>query len=611
MERPSQIKTDENKPSFIESTRALKYLPRFFGMIWRTSRSLFLANMFSRLFKSALPVTMLWVGKLIIDEVVMQSQSDIKDFQHLYVLLAIEFGLAIFSDLLSRAISLFDGLLGDLYANKSSVELIQKAATMDLAQFEDPTFYDKLERARRQTTGRVSLMTTVLFQFQDLITVASLLTGLIVFEPWLVIILIIAIIPGFINEAYFSRTSYSLIKSWTPERRELDYVRFIGASDATAKEVKLFGLANFLSRRFSFLADKYFLANKKLAIRRSLFASVFHIVGDLAYYGAYVFIIIRTVIGALSLGDLTFLSGSFGRLRNQLQEIFSRLSKITEDALYLQDYFEFMEMKPLSDYKGKNLPFPDKIKSGFRFENVGFKYPSSDRWIIRNLNFQLNAGEKLALVGENGAGKTTLVKLLTRLYEPTEGTIYLDDIDIREYESGSFHEAIGVIFQDYVKYYFNAAENIAVGHIDSLNDQGRIEGAAQASLADQVVEKLPERYNQMLGRRFAGGKDLSGGEWQKIALARAYMKEARLLILDEPTATLDARAEFEAFERFAELTSGKTAVIISHRFSTVRMADRIMVLKDGHINEIGSHEELLAAEGLYSELFHLQAAGYQ
>jgi ATP-binding cassette subfamily B protein len=279
--------------------------------------------------------------------------------------------------------------------------------------------------------------------------------------------------------------------------------------------------------------------------------------------------------------------------------------------MFLQDYFAFMEMEPLSRHQSKNIPFPKKIKLGFRFENVGFQYPSSDRWIIRNLNFRLSAGEKLALVGENGAGKTTLVKLIARLYEPTEGTIYLDDIDIRDYETTSYHQAIGVIFQDYVRYYFTAAENIAVGDIDKLADQQKIKNAAEASLADQVVEKLPERYKQLLGRRFSGGKDLSGGEWQKIALARAYMKEAQLLILDEPTATLDARAEFEAFQRFAQLTSGKTAVIISHRFSTVRMADRIMVLRDGKIHEIGSHEELIAANGLYAELFNLQAAGYQ
>lgn len=554
---------------------------------------------------------MLWIGKMIIDEVVLQIGATSPSYEQIYWLVGAEFGLAILSDVLSRTILLLDGLLGDLYANKSSVELIQKAALMDLAQYEDPEFYDRLERARRQTTGRVSLMTSVLMQLQDLITVASLTAGLIIFEPWLVVILVVAIIPSFLNEAYFSRTSYSLIRSWTPERRELDYLRFIGASDGSAKEVKLFGLSGFISDRFAALAHKYYKANKKLAISRSAYGTIFHILGDMAYYGAYILIIIRTVAGAITLGDLTFLSGSFNKLRNQLQTIFGRLSRITQDALYLQDYFDFLELKPLFNYEGKNRSIPQKIKKGFRFDNVGFKYPGSDKWVIRGLSFSLQAGEKLALVGENGAGKTTLVKLLARLYQPTEGTIYLDDVDINEYNGASYHQSIGVIFQDYMRYYLSAQENIAVGNISEKENLSLIENAAEASLADRVIENLPEKYNQMLGRRFHQGKDLSGGEWQKIALARAYMKDAQLVILDEPTATLDARAEFEAFERFAQLTTGKTAVIISHRFSTVRMADRILVLKDGKILELGSHDELLANKGLYAELFNLQAEGYK
>ncbi|MDH3246113.1 MAG: ABC transporter ATP-binding protein/permease, partial [Saprospiraceae bacterium] len=498
-----------------------------------------------------------------------------------------------------------------LYANHSSVELIQKAASMDLAQFEDPNFYDKLERARRQTTGRVTLMTMVLSQFQDIITVITLAAGLIVFAPLLIVLLIVAIVPSFLNEAYFSRSGYSLVRSWTPERRELDYVRFIGASDVTAKEIKLFGLADFLSERFRKLAHKYYLANRKLAIQRTIWGSIFHIIGDLAYYGAYVLIIIRTVAGILTIGDLTFLSGSFARLRSQLQGIFSRFSRITESSLYLQDYFSFMEIKPRMLLDSGGLTFPDTIREGFRFHGVGFKYPESDNWAVRNVSFTLHPGEKLALVGENGAGKTTLVKLLARLYDPTEGTITLDGIDIREYDLASYRRAIGVIFQDYVKYYFTARENIAVGHIEELENREQIEFAANQSLADQVIDKLPKRYQQVLGKRFAEGKELSGGEWQKIALARAYMKDSKLLILDEPTATLDARAEYEAFQRFAELTVGKTAVLISHRFSTVRMADRILVLKNGEVLELGSHEELLQLNGLYAELFQLQAAGYR
>lgn len=600
----------KKQPSFKESIEALQYIPRFFHKIWQTHRGLFLANIILRLLKAVVPVMMLWVGKLIIDEVVLQIGNEVKSMQDLWIFLLIELGLALFSDLLNRGIGLSDGLLGDLYSNKSSVELIEKAALMDLAQFEDADFYNRLELARRQTTGRVALMSAILMQFQDLITVFSLITGLIVFEPWLVLLLMVAIIPGFLNEAYFSRSSYSLVRSWTAERRELDYLRLIGASDITAKEVKLFGLAGFLKHRFKKLSDKYYEVNKNLAIRRSIWGSVFHLVSDLAYYGAYFLIIVRTVNGILSLGELTFLSGSFNRLRNLLQSIFNRLSRITEDALYLKDYFDFLDQKPNLSTTSGTLPFPTHIQEGFVFENVGFRYPESETWAVRNINFKLKAGEKLALVGENGAGKTTLVKLLARLYNPTEGTIYLDGTDIREYDLESYRYAIGVIFQDYVRYYLTARENIAIGDIDERQNMEKIENASEQSLAEHVINKLPKGYEQILGKRFAEGKDLSGGEWQKIALARAYMKDAQLLILDEPTATLDARAEYEAFQRFAKLTIGKTAVIISHRFSTVRMADRILVLKDGTVLEIGTHEELMDDEGLYAELFNLQAEGY-
>ncbi len=597
--------------SWKNNFQALQYIPRFFKLIWQTNKWLFIANIATRLVKSILPVLLLWVGKLIIDEVILQLNAPEKNFEQLWWLLGLEFGLAVLSNLLSRLISLTDGLLGDLYANKSSVVLIRKAANLELSQLEDAEFYDKLERARRQTTRRVALMSNVLSQGQDIITVLSLITGLIVFEPWLVVLLFVAIIPSFINEVKFSRTSYSLARSWTPERRELDYYRYIGASDVTAKEIKLFGLADYISEQFSVLAHKYYLANRNLAIRRSLWGSFFHIVGDLAYYGAYVFIIIRTVGGLLTVGDLTFLAGSFSRLRSQLQTIFSRFSKITESALYLKDYFDFIDIEHSRLAASEIKILPQKIKTGFEFRNVHFKYPGSDVYVLRDISFHLKAGEKLALVGENGAGKTTLVKLLLRLYEPTEGQILLDGTDIQRFDKAAYQNKFGAIFQDFVKYYFTAGENIGIGKIKAVNDQPQIEFAAEKSLADQVIEDLPQKYEQRLGKRFNDGKDLSGGQWQKIALGRAYMKDAEVIILDEPTAALDARAEYEAFERFVELTKQKTSVIISHRFSTVRMAERILVLKGGTILELGSHEELIENKGLYAELFELQAKGYQ
>jgi ATP-binding cassette subfamily B protein len=427
----------------------------------------------------------------------------------------------------------------------------------------------------------------------------------------LLVILIIAILPSFISESYFSKTGYSLVRSWTPERRELDYLRYLGATDVTAKEVKIFNLSDFLTRRFALLADKYYRANRKLAIKRTVWGSILHTLGDLAYYGAYVLIILRTVAGAITVGDMTFLSGTFARMRNQLQTILSRLTKITESTLYLQDYFDFLEMEPGIQNKEGAKPFPDTISHGIVFENVGFRYPNTDKWALRNVSFKLKAGEKLALVGENGAGKTTLVKLLARLYDPSEGRITVDGTDLREFRLEDLRRNIGVIFQDFVRFYLTASENIAIGNIPRKDDKQSIREAAQKSLAAGVIENLPGEYEQMLGRRFKDGVDLSGGEWQKIALARAYMREARILILDEPTAALDARAEFEVFKRFTDLTTGKTAVIISHRFSTVRMADRILVLKHGMMEELGTHTELMERGGLYAELFTLQAKGYQ
>ncbi len=599
------------KMTWKSNFQALKYIPRFFKLIWQTNKGLFLLNAIIRVIKSILPVLLLWVGKLIIDEVIFQSNAIEKDYAQIWVLLGIELGLAILSNILSRAINLSDGLLGDLYSNKSSVELIQKAATMQLSQLEDATFYDKLERARRQTNNRVTLMSTVLSQAQDIITVASLITGLIVFQPFLILLLLVAIIPSFLNEIKFSRHSYSLVRSWTPERRELDYLRYIGASDVTAKEIKLFSLADFISARFSRLADKYYLANKALAVKRAIWGSLFNIIGDISYYGAYVIIVIRTVTGLITIGDLTFLAGSFRSLRNQLQTIFQRFTRITESALYLKDYFDFMDIDQSQKVDISNLGKIDPITKGFTFENLSFKYPESETYVLKNINFTIQAGEKMALVGENGAGKTTLVKLLLRMYEPTEGRILLDGKDIWSFAPDEYQKLFGVIFQDFVRYYFTAKENIAVGKIEDLANQNQIKYAAKKSLADQVIESLPEKYDQPLGKRFHNGKELSGGQWQKVALARAYMKNADVIVLDEPTAALDARAEFEAFQRFTELSEGKTAVLISHRFSTVRMADRILVLKDGGILELGTHEELLQNEGLYAELFNYQAQGYR
>jgi len=598
------------KLSFRERLEAFKNLPRFFKMIWETSPSMTLGNVLLRITKAAIPVVMLWVGKLIIDEIIFQIDNPAHDFSMIWIFLGIEFGLAIISDLINRAITLLDGQLGDLFSNKTSVKLIHHAASLDLHQFEDSEFYDKLERARRQTTSRTVLMSQVLTQVQDIITIVFFAVGIIAFKPILIIILVIAIIPSFLGETHFSEASYSLTRSWTPQRRELDYLRFIGASDQTAKEVKIFGLAGFISDRFKRLSDDYYQANRKLAIKRAFWGSLLAIIGTGAYYGAYVFIAMDTVQGKISVGQLTFLAGSFLQMRNMPQSIMNRFSQIAESALYLQDLFDFFEIKPDIIQSESRLSVPNPIQHGFTFENVGFQYRGSENWSLRHLSFHLSVGEKLALVGENGAGKTTLVKLLARLYEPTEGRILLDGRDLRDFKLDELRKNVSIIFQDYMKFQLEARENIAVGDIEGLENQMNIEISAGKSLADTVIEKLPGKYKQMLGKRFMGGVELSGGEWQKIALARAYMGNAQLLILDEPTSALDARAENEVFLRFAELMKGKTAVLISHRFSTVRMANRILFLENGQLLELGSHEELMELDGKYASLFKLQAKGY-
>ena len=604
-------KTSGDKKSFKEQVGALKNLPKFFRLIWNTSKSMTIGNLLLRLVKASLPLAMLYVGKLIIDEVIrLIDVTGERDLTYLWGLVALELGLAILSDIINRGITLLDSLLGDLFSNKTSVALIEHAATLDLAQFEDATFYDKLERARRQTVTRVVLMSQVLSQVQDIVTIGFLAVGLVTFSPWLLAILFVAVIPSFLGETYFNERTYSLSRSWTPERRELDYLRYIGASDETAKEIKTFNLSGFLANRFKQLSDRYYSLNKSLIVRRALWGSMLSSIGTLAYYGAYVFILTQTVVGAITVGTLTFLAGSFSSMRGLLQGIMTRFSQIAESALYLQDLFDFLELRPQITPPANPLKVPRPIKQGFTFEDVGFKYHNSEKWAVRHLSFHLKAGEKLALVGENGAGKTTLVKLLARLYEPTEGRILLDGTDLRKYDLNDLRHQVGIIFQDYVRFQMTASDNIAIGQISNITDKERIQSSAFKSLADPVIQRLPDKYEQVLGKRFNKGVELSGGEWQKVALARAYMRDAQLLILDEPTSALDARAEHEVFVRFSELIEGKTAVLISHRFSTVRMADRILFLEQGQLKELGSHEELLAQNGKYAELFKLQAKGY-
>ncbi len=566
--------------SWKERLEALRYIPALFRLIWRTHRGYTAAMIVLRVVRSIVPVTTFWVGKLILDSVIAAKAGN-GSLTQVWRYLVLELAIVLTGEILARASSLIESLLGDLFSNSMSVQLMEHAAKLDLAQFEDPEFYDHLERARRQTVGRIALLSLLLSMSQDALTLLTLAGALIAYNPWLLLLLAVAVIPSFLGETHFASLGYSLLFRWTPERRQLDYLRYVGASDKTAKEVQMFALAPWLTERYRDLSQRFYEENRNLSVRRGVVSALLSILGTIGYYAAYIVILVRAVRGDITIGTLTFLAASFGRGRDVIQNILLSASNVYEQALYLRDLFVFLQMKPTIESSPNARPVPKTIQSGFTFENVGFRYPGSERWAVRNVNLVLRPGERVALVGENGAGKTTITKLLARLYDPSEGRITLDGVDLKDYDLASLRRAIGVIFQDFVRYDMRFDENIGVGEIE------------------------------MLGRRFEEGVDLSGGEWQKIALARAYIRDAQVLILDEPTAALDARAEYEVFLRFSELVAGRMAVLISHRFSTVRMADRIIVLRHGKVEEQGSHEELLAGHGLYEELFTMQAAGYR
>ena len=600
----------------------LRNLPRLFVLVWRASPTLALATIALRLARALLPTAALYVGKLIVDAVVAEARLPhpgpaLGDWlaagrlTRPALLVLAEAGLGIVSDLLGRASALVGDLLGQRYSDDASLALMRHAATLDLEQFESSDQQDRLDRARRQVTGRSSILQLVFGQAQDLVTVAVLAAGFAAYAPWLLLLLAAALVPAAYGELHFNREGYRLNFGRTPERRQVDYLRYLGASVETAKEVKLFGLEGFLAGRFAALSDLMYGETRRLATRRALWGGLFATLSALSYYAGYAVILWRTLAGDVTIGDLGFLAGSLLRLRSLLEGLLLGLSQLASQAAYLDDLFSFFDIVPAVRSPAWPVPFPAPIRSGIRFEGVGFRYPEAERWAVRNLDLEIRAGEVVALVGENGAGKTTIVKLLSRLYDPVEGRITVDGIDLRAFALDDLRGRIALILQDFVRYSFTAAENIEVGLIAEAGNAPRVADAAARALADRVIARLPQGYGQPLGRRFKDGVELSGGEWQKMAIARAYMRDGAVLVLDEPTAALDARAEYEVFRRFRDLSRGRTCLIISHRFSTVRMADRILVLEEGRVAEQGSHAELVAMGGRYAALFDLQAAGYR
>jgi ATP-binding cassette, subfamily B, bacterial len=591
--------------------QSLKNIPPVLKIIWDSSPAVVTWGLILRAIAALSPLALLAVAKLIIDAVVTHLTHAASLRSDFWWLVALEFGLACLTSILNRIVDYCDTLLADKFIRHISVRIMHHASRLDLASYEDPLFHDKLERARVQATDRLGMVQQLGRLVQQVITTATLAASILLFSPWLLVVLIACVIPAFLGESHFAFLGYAQAFRQTPVKRQIDYLRFLGASKDSAKELKLFGLSKYLTDRFQKLSDDIYVQNVSLAKRRLLASALLSLLTTVGYYGAYAYVILETLQGKMTVGTLTFLTGAIAGASANLQMIFSTFSSIADQSLFLTDLLQFFAVRPTVTSKPNALKTPRPIKEGIEFRDVAFSYPGSDRPILRNLNLFLKPDERIALIGENGEGKTTIVKLLTRLYDPTAGQILLDGIDLREYDLDDYASNIAVIFQDFMRYDMTAWENIAVGQIGARENLDKVELAARKSLAEGVIQKLPNGYDQMLGRRFETGVDLSGGEWQKVALARAYLRDAQILVLDEPTAALDARSEHEVFERFAELTKGKMALLISHRFSTVKMADRIIVLEKGVIAEQGRHEQLMAYGGRYAEMFELQASSYR
>jgi ATP-binding cassette, subfamily B, bacterial len=591
--------------------RALKNVPAVLRIVWESGKSVVTWGLILRVI---VPVLGLFIG-IIAARIVTGVAAALEhkpQIPHFWWLVASEVALALLTGILSRSIDYADQLLANRYTYHVSVQVMQQAAQLDLTTYENPVFYDRLERARAQATDRLAMIQQMgrLFQYTVLTLIWS---GVLIYRsPYMILLLIAGVLPSFFGETHFAFLGYAKNFRQTPAKRQMDYLRQVGGSKEAAKELKLFNLSDYLTDRFKALSKNIYDEDVALNRKKLIWGGLLSLISTLGYYGAYVFAIYEAVAGRYpTIGVFSLITVAIQQSQSNFQQAFSTASGIADQALFLTDLIAFFDMKATVQSKPNALPAPRPIRRGFEFRNVSFAYPGTERRVLKNFNFLLEPGERIALIGENGQGKTTVVKLITRLYDPTEGQILLDGVDLREYSLEDLHREMGVIFQDFMRYEMTARENIAVGRIDVPHTEEEIQDAAHKSLAEGVIAKMTDGYDQMLGRRFEGGVDLSGGEWQKIALARAYLRNAQLLILDEPTAALDAKSELEVFERFAELTTGKMALLISHRFSTVRMADRIVVLEGGQLVEEGTHQQLMALGGRYAGMFEMQAASYR
>ena len=593
---------------------ALVHTPQALRLVWQANRVATVGLGFLTLGGALLPATQAWVGKLIVDGVVasIQKGNDPDQVRTVFYYLILELILFLLSTGINHSRRLIQQLIQLQLANQIRSEIIRKALTLDLAFFEHPDFYDRLQNARREGGYKPMELINDTFQIvQSMITLISFAALMLRFSPWLVLILLATSIPAFIAETRFSEQGFRLLTRRAPETRQINYLSRLLTEDTAAKEIKLFNLGSTLLKRYKTLFDKFFQEDKSLAVRRALVGFSLGLVATLGFYGSYAWIVWRTVQGMISLGDMTLYLSIFRQGQSTFQSILAGIGNIYENNLFMAHYFEFLELKPQMQIAEPAKKLTASLTRGIEFRGVGFRYPESDEWVLRGIDLKILPGEKIALVGHNGAGKTTLVKLLSRLYDPTEGTILIDGTDIRELDPLDLRQKIGVIFQDFVRYHLPVSENIGFGQIEAVDRMDKIIDSARKSGADAMIGNLPQGYQTMLGRWFHGGHELSLGQWQRVALARAFMRDAEILVLDEPTASLDAQTEYEIFQHFKELTDGKMAILISHRFSTVRMADRIVVIEKGRVAENGSHEELLRREGIYARLFSMQAEGYR
>jgi ATP-binding cassette, subfamily B, bacterial len=590
---------------------ALKEAPFLWRLLRDSAPAAVYGTIFLRVLGGVTPLAMLFAAKQIMDMITAAAKGQAVDSSALWLWVGVEFGLAGLSQVIGRAVDFLDSIIADRFSHSLGLKIMRHASSLDLSSFEDPTFHDLLERARAQSTDRIGMLTSAGWLLQRVVMLISLVGGIVFYYPWLLGVLVACVLPAFLVESHFAFLGYTQAHSLTSVRRAMEYFMALGSGRTAAKELKMFALAPHLESKYLALSNDIIGKNQLLARRRLTWGALFALLAAAGYYGSYAYLVREAFLQRISLGSFTFMVGAIAGINSHLQTIFGLFSDIADQSLFLQDLVVFFRAKSGMPMAASPSQPPRPIQTGLVFENVTFRYPGSDKAVLDNLSFRVERGQRIAVVGENGEGKTTLVKLIARLYDPVEGRILLDGRDLKEFDIEELRKEFGIVFQDFVRYDLTARENVAAGDIGRLEDDDSLWEACRRSNASEFVETLPRKLDQMLGRRFDGGVDLSGGQWQRIALARAFLREGQILILDEPTAALDPLAEAEVFEKFAELTKGRTAIFISHRLSTVRMADRILLLSQGKIAEDGTHDQLIEAGQQYAKLFEIQASSYR